>query len=99
MSFSGGSYDEVARWLKNFLISHAKRDDPRIEIVFDSGDGREGRSYGARLRLGERLSAPWELDYKDVADNRGSLAWCRGLAEQVRARARALVQAREPGAR
>lgn len=99
MSFSGGSYDEVARWLENFLISHAKREDPRIEIVFEAGDGREGRSYGARLRLGDRLSAPWELDFKDVADNRGNLAWGRGLAEQVRARARVLVRASEPGAR
>lgn len=99
MPFSGGSYEEVARWLKNFLTSHAKREDPRVEIVFDAGDERQGRSYEARLRLGDRLSPPWELDYKDVADNRGSLAWGRGMAEQIGARARALVRAGAQGAR
>ena len=99
MSFSGGSYEEVARWLNNFLIAHARREDPRMEILFEAGDGREGRSYGARLRLGDRLSPPWELQYKDVADNRGNLAWGRGPAEQIRVRARALVQTGGPGTR
>ena len=56
--FSGGSYDEVARWLKNFLTSHGKREDPRAEVILESGDEREGRSYAARLRLGARLSEP-----------------------------------------
>jgi len=99
MSFSGGSYEEVARWLRNFLISHAKREDPRVEILLATGDERQGRSYGARLRLGGRLSPLWELDYKDVADNRGNLAWARGMAEQTRARARALTQIGVAGAR
>jgi len=93
MSFSGGSYEEVARWLNNFLTSHAKREDPRVEILLDAGNERQGRSYGARLRLGDRLSSPWELDYKEVADNRGSLAWGCGMAEQTRARARELLRA------
>jgi hypothetical protein len=91
MSFAGGSYEEVARWLNNFLTSHAKREDPRVEILLDAGDERQGRSYGARLRLGELFSPVWELDFKEVADNRGSLAWTRGMAEQTRSRARALT--------
>jgi hypothetical protein len=89
--FSGGSYEEVARWLRNFLTSHAKREHPRIEVVLEAGDEREGRSYGARLRLGDRLSDLMELDYKEVAENRGSLAWCAALAERTRALARALL--------
>jgi hypothetical protein len=99
MSFSGGSYGEVARWLENFLRSHAKREDPRVEVAFDAGDERQGRAYATRVRLGDRLSPVWELDYKEVADNRGSLAWCRGMAEQVRARARELLRAGAAGAR
>ncbi len=91
--FSGGSYDEVARWLKNFLTSHAKRVQPRIEVDLDSGDEREGRSYGARLRLGDRMTDVVEFDYKDVADNRGTLAWCAALANQTRERARQLLAA------
>ena len=34
--FSGGDYDEVARWLENFVNSHAKREDPRAECVLDA---------------------------------------------------------------
>jgi hypothetical protein len=88
MAFSGGSYDEVARWLWNFLTSHAKREDLRIEAELEQGDEREGRSYGARLELGPRSTPVIEFDYKDVAANRGSLAWCRALAERIRAIAR-----------
>jgi hypothetical protein len=88
MSFSGGTYDEVARWLRNFIVSHAKRVDPRIEVVLDAGDEREGVSYAARLRLGERQSQVIEFDYKDVAANRGSLAWCAALAERIKQLAR-----------
>ena len=46
--FSGGSYEEVARWVGNFLTSHAKRENPRAEVVIGAG---EGRSYAARVRL------------------------------------------------
>ncbi|MGH7307146.1 MAG: hypothetical protein ACREK6_00455 [Candidatus Rokuibacteriota bacterium] len=99
MSFAGGSYEEVARWLHNFLISHAKREDARVEVVLETGDERAGRSFGVRLRLGDRFSSRCELDYKDVADHRGSLAWCRGLAEQVRTRARELARTGVAGAR
>jgi len=35
--FSGGTYPEVARWLWNFLTAHAKRVDPRFEVILDSG--------------------------------------------------------------
>ena len=89
--FSGGSYEDVARWLRNFLTSHAKREDPRLEVVLEAGGARDGATYAARLRLGERLSPPIELDYKEVADNRGTLAWCAALAEATRNEARALL--------
>ena len=89
--FSGGSYEDVARWLRNFLVSHAKREDPRVEVVFEAGDQREGASYAARLRLGERLSPPLEFDYKEVADNRGALVWCAALAQRIREQARGLL--------
>jgi hypothetical protein len=102
MAFSGGSYEEVAHWLWNFLTSHAKRVDPRVEVLLESGDERQGRSYGARLRLGDRRSALWEFEYKDVADDRGRLAWCGQMAVEARARARELTAgtgAGGPGAR
>jgi hypothetical protein len=82
--FSGGDYHEVARWLENFVNSHAKREDPRAECVFDAAGPREGVSYGVRVRLGEGLSSEIELPFADVAANRGSLAWCQQLAERAR---------------
>lgn len=91
MAFSGGSYDEVRRWLWNFLTSHAKREDPRVEVEVEAGDAREGRSYGVRLVLGSRRSGLLEFDYAEVAAQRGRLAWCQTLAEGVRRHARALV--------
>ena len=91
--FSGGSYDEVARWISVFLTSHAKREHPRVEVVMDDDRALEGRAYRARLRLGERMSEPLQLDFKDVADHRGELAWCAALAARTRALARGLVGA------
>jgi len=93
--FSGGDYEEVARWLGNFVTSHAKRENLRVEAGVDAGGPREGRSYGVRLRLGGRLhppagEAPIELAYDEVARNRGSLAWCSALADRLRALAREL---------
>lgn len=91
MAFSGGSYEEVRRWLWNFLTSHAKREDPGFEVELDPDEAREGRSYGARLVLGARRS-PWlEFDYAELAARRGHLAWCQALAERVRGQARALM--------
>ena len=92
--FSGGSYEEVTRWLWNFLTAHAKRQNPRCEVRIDAGDAREGTSYGARIVLGERVSPTVELGYREVADNRGALAWCTSLAERVRGLARDLGSAR-----
>ena len=54
--FSGGEYDEVARWLRNFVASHAKRENLRVEPEVDTEGPREGQSYGVRLRLGAALS-------------------------------------------
>lgn len=89
--FSGGSYDEVARWLKMFLNSHAKREDPRIEAVLEDDEARENVSYAARLQRGDRMSPLMEFDYKTVAAHRGELAWCMDLARRVRREARALL--------
>jgi hypothetical protein len=91
MAFSGGSYDEVGRWLWNFLTSHAKRVEPRAEVLLAADDDRQGRSYGAQFCLGDRRTAVWEFDYKDVADNRGRLDWCRQMAEQTHVRVRELI--------
>jgi hypothetical protein len=78
--FSGGDYEEVARWLRNFVLAHAKRENLRVEAVVETEGPREGQSYGVRLRLGEGL--------RPAAQNRGSLAWCSGLADRVRSLAR-----------
>jgi hypothetical protein len=95
--FSGGSYDEVARWLRNFLTSHAKREHPRAEVVLDDDDALEGRAYRARIRVSERVSEPIEFDYKDVADHRGTLAWCAALAQRTRAQVKRLLGAGSAG--
>ena len=89
--FSGGSYDEVARWLRNFLTSHAKREHPKIEVDFEAGDEREGVSYAAALRHGAHVTAPVEFPYRQVADHRGNLAWCQEQAGRTRALARELL--------
>ena len=87
--FSGGDYEEVARWLRNFVIAHAKRENLRVEAVVDTEGPREGQSYGLRLRLGEALRSappepPVELGFPEVAEKRGSLGWCSRLAERIR---------------
>ena len=100
--FSGGSYHEVGRWLWNFLTSHAKRVDPRLEVELEAGDERQGKSYGARLRFGRLVSPVMEFDYREVADSRGSLAWCSALAERTQGLARARLgaeRAADAGAR
>jgi hypothetical protein len=95
--FSGGSYDEVERWLGNFLASHAKREHPRVEVVLDEDEALQGRSYRARLRLDQQVSEAVDLDYQDVAAHRGELAWCTTLAARTRALARSVLGARSPG--
>ena len=91
--FSGGDYAEVARWLENFVTSHAKRENPRVEAVLEADGAREGQSYGVRLELGPaRCPAadqdPIELSFPEVASSRGRLDWCQTLAARVRACAR-----------
>jgi len=91
--FSGGDYAEVARWLQNFVTSHAKRENPRVRAVLEADGPREGRSYGVRLELGPALSPaaeqdPIELSFAEVASSRGRLDWCQTLAARVRACAR-----------
>jgi hypothetical protein len=82
--FSGGTYREVARWLGNFLTSHAKRENVRAEVEFDAEDEREEKSYVARVRFGGKQSPPIEFEFADVARNRGSLEWCARWAARVR---------------
>jgi len=94
--FSGGSYDEVARWLRIFLTSHAKREHPRVEVVLDDDDELHGHAYRARLRFIDRVSEPIELSFQEVADHRGELAWCASLAARTRSIARALLGAGNP---
>ena len=60
--FSGGTY--------NFLTSHAKRENLKAEVELDVGDEREGKRYGARIRLAENVSDVIEFDYQTVADHR-----------------------------
>ena len=93
--FSGGDYEEVARWLANFVTSHAKRANLRVEAVLETAGPRQGQSYGVRLRLADALRpaadvAPLELAFAEVASGRGSLVWCAALAERVRALTREL---------
>ena len=87
--FSGGDYSEVGRWLWNFVEAHAKRENLRVEALVDAAGAREGKSYGVRLRLAERLlppadQAPVEMTYAEVAAGRGQIAWCDALALHVR---------------
>ena len=82
--FFGGTYDEVARWLWNFLAAHAKRENVRAEVELESGGEREGKSYAARVRVGEKLSVPIEFEFAEVAPNREALEWCATLAARVR---------------
>jgi len=94
----GDSYEEVARWLQNFVTSHAKRESPRVEGVVETPGEREGRSYGVRLRLGDRFlpppaEPPVELAYPEVADGRAKFVWCETFATRVRRWARELLDA------
>jgi hypothetical protein len=96
MAFSGGSYEEVARWVRNFLTSHAKRENFKAEVEVDDGDEREGKSYGARVRVGGAVSDVIELAYRTVADRREELQWCRELAERIRQAVRDLGRSVAP---
>jgi hypothetical protein len=96
--FSGGDYEEVGRWLRNFVASHAKREDPRLEPVIEASGAREGKSYGVRLRLGDALAPappapPIELAFDEVAAKRGRMDWCQALAVRARELGRGLVSA------
>lgn len=94
----GGSYEEVARWLWNFATSHAKRESPLVEAVLETPEERAGKSYGLRLRLGDRhfpaLNQPSiEFAYPEVAEGKASFAWCDAWAGRVRGWARELLDA------
>jgi hypothetical protein len=101
--FSGGDYEEVRRWLTNFVLSHARREALGTEAIVEAEGPREGKSYGIRLRLGDRVlpppgAPPLEVSFEETRDQRGAMAWCQALAARVRALARELAQA-ERGAR
>jgi hypothetical protein len=91
-------YHEVAAWLENFVRSHARRQDARIEVRLDASGPREDRSYGVRLALGSRVhpppeASPIELSFREVADGRTRFAWTEALAERIRAAARETIAA------
>lgn len=94
--FAGGSYDEVGRWLLGFVTSHAKRESPCVEALVEAGQERAGRSFGVRLRLGDRFHPPLaeppiELALAEVSAGKGVRAWCDELAGRVRGWARRLL--------
>jgi len=89
-------YHETGAWLLSFSRSHAKREDSRIEALLESGGAREGRAYGLRLSLGNRVepppgSPPIELEFREVAEGRTRFAWCAALGERLQTVARALL--------
>ena len=88
----------MGRWLRNFVASHAKREDPRLEPVIEASGVRADKSYGVRLRLGDALAPappapPIELAFEEVAARRGRMDWCQALAARTRELGRGLVSA------
>ena len=53
--FSGGDYEEVARWLANFVTSHAKRESPRVEAIVEAGH----RPWSSTSRMFPRIAGTW----------------------------------------
>jgi hypothetical protein len=95
-------YHEVAAWLENCVRSHAKREDPRIEVLLDADGPREGHSYGVRLVLGTRVhppldSPPIELPFREVAEGRTRFDWTEQLGARIRAAAREMVSSARAG--
>jgi hypothetical protein len=89
-------YNETGHWLEGFVRSHAKLENPRIEVILDIAGAREGRTYGVRLTLDGRVypppgSPPLELEFRAVAEGRTRFAWCAALAERIRTAARELL--------
>jgi hypothetical protein len=96
--FSGGDYQEVARWLQLFATSHAQRESPRVEAVVEEDDAHRA-AYRVRVILGDRSSPVLEVDAAEAAGNRGGLAWCHRLASRIRGLARALLDRGDAGNR
>ena len=97
-------YDEMARWLRNFATSHAKRENPRAEVIVETGGEREGRSCGLRLVLAGRLhppadQPPLEFGFAEVAEGRTRFAWCESLAQRFRGEVSRLVASEPAGTR
>ena len=89
-------YDEVGRWLRNFALSHGRREHPRADALLEIDREREGESYGLRLALDGRLqppadAPPLEFGYAEVAEGRARFAWCEALAQRLRGEVRRLV--------
>lgn len=84
-------YDEVAHWLRNFAVSHARREQGPAEARVDTDGEREGRSYGLTLALGGRSTPVMEFGFAEVAEGRTRFAWCEALAQRLRAEVRALA--------
>jgi hypothetical protein len=89
-------YHEVAAWLENFVRSHAKREDPRIEVLLDASGPREDHSYGVRLALGPRVhppreASPIELQFPETAEGRTRFAWTEALGARIQSAAREIL--------
>ena len=98
--FSGGDYSEVGRWLWNFVEAHAKRENLRVEALVDAAGAREGKSYGVRLRLAERLLPPadqaaLEMTYRRRGGGQGPARLVR-CARGARAHARGRIRRAAP---
>ena len=71
--FSGGDYEEVGRWLWNFVTAHAKRENLRVEAMVDMADARAGQSYGVRLILGDRWLPPASAEARSPPERFGGV--------------------------
>lgn len=96
--FAGGSYEEVARWFRLFLTSHAKRESPRVEVIVEAGGARAGKAFGVRLRLDEGHYPPPDLpaiefSFPEVSAGKGNFSWCESLGKRVRGWAREMMSA------
>jgi hypothetical protein len=95
-------YLEIGRWLRNFVASHVKREDARIEVELLPDEGKQGRTYGVRLVL-EGASHPGpgeppiELAYSEVTQGRTRFAWCEALSRRVREAGHRLTARTEAG--
>jgi len=89
--FSGGTTGSRSLALE-FPDRARQAVDPRIEVVLDARTGVKASRTARGSSFRRRLGATIEFEFRDVADNRGSLAGARPSRSGSRAR-RELVAA------